>query len=155
MILQVLAGAVGAVAFALLFGIPRRYFVGCSLTAAVGWLVYSLLEGYTGAGVTLATLAASVCMALAARAFAVRQSCPVTVFLTSGITPLVPGGRLFWMAYYMVIGSNAPAAENGLTALKAAFAIVLGIVIVFEIPGSFFGLFRPRPRPRPASHKNQ
>ena len=144
MILQVLSGAVGGVAFALLFGIPRHYFPGCGVTAAIGWLVYSLLYSYTGAGITLSVLAASVCMALSARVFAVRQSCPVTVFLTSGIIPLVPGARLFWMAYYTVIGVNAPAAENGLIALKTAFAIVLGIILVFEIPGSFFALFHPR-----------
>ena len=43
MIAQVLAAAVGTVAFALLFGVPRKYYFYCGLVGGAGWLIYVLL----------------------------------------------------------------------------------------------------------------
>ena len=144
MIIETFAAALGALAFALLFGIPKRYFPGCALCGGVGWLIYSIMISFTIVGNAPATLCASIVMAFLSRILAVRQSCPVTIFLTSGIIPLVPGSKLFWMAYYMVMGSNSPAAQYGADSLLAAGAIVLGIVLVFEIPGKFFNLFQKK-----------
>lgn len=38
----------------------------------------------------------------------------------------------------------AQAADNGFAAIKAAFAIVLGIVLVFEVPDRFFRMRRKK-----------
>ena len=57
----------------------------------------------------------------------------ITVFLISGILPLVPGTYVYYTAYYFVRNNLAMAVEKGIMALKLAFAIVLGIVIFFSI----------------------
>lgn len=136
MILRVLAGAFGGVAFGLLFGVPKKYFLSCGLSAGAGWLVYSILSIWLGNA--LSTLVASMVMAFVSRICAIIHSCPSTVFLMSGTVPLVPGAKVFWMTYYMVMGHNYQIMNNGLAALKAAGAIVLGIVLIFEIPGRVF-----------------
>ena len=75
---------------------------------------------------------------------AVRARCPVTVFLISGIFPLVPGAGIYWTSYYLVRGDMSQAVSSGFVAVKAAIAIVLGIVFVFEIPNKFFRLLDRR-----------
>lgn len=135
MIEQVLAAVVGTIAFSVLFGAPRRFYPYCGAIGGLGWIVYLLFEGY---GTVAASLAATIAVVLLSRITAIRKKCPVTVFLISGIFPLVPGSSVYWTAYYLVIGEGMLAAEKGYMAVKAALAIVLGIVFVFEIPQKVF-----------------
>ena len=139
MIVQTLLAAVGTVAFALLFGVPRRYFPFCGAIGGAGWLLYAALAAYAGATPTEATFFATVLVILLSRACAVLERCPATVFLIAGIFPLVPGAGIYWTSYYLVTGQMGLAMSSGFAAVKAAIAIVLGIVFVFEIPN---GLFR-------------
>lgn len=142
---QTLLAAVGTVAFALLFGVPRKYFAFCGAIGGAGWLLYAALTGYVGATATEATFFATVLVILLSRGCAVVERCPVTVFLISGIFPLVPGAGIYWTSYYLVTGQMSRAVGSGFAAVKAAIAIVLGIVVVFEIPNRFFrGLARRR-----------
>ncbi len=135
-IAQAAAAVVGTVAFSLLFGVPRKFYPYCGLIGGAGWLVYAgLLKSLTTPS---AALAATIVVILLSRTFAVRERCPVTVFLISGIFPLVPGAGLYWTAYYIVTDELTLAVRTGFLALKVAVAIVLGIVFVFELPQGFF-----------------
>ena len=134
--MQVLAAVVGTISFSLLYGVPRHYYRYCGLIGGAGWLFYCLLLPYTTP--PGAALFSSVLVILMSRWFAVRERCPVTIFLISGIFPLVPGGGVYWMAYYIVTGDMDKAAESGFLALKVAVAIVLGIVFVFQLPQRVF-----------------
>lgn len=135
MIGEILAAAFGTFAFAILFGVPRRYYFYCGIIGGGSWIVYLLFAGF---GTVMASLTATVAVVLLSRIMAIRERCPVTVFLISGIFPLVPGSHVYWMAYYLVTNQMRLAAETGYVAVKIAFAIVLGIVFVFEIPQRFF-----------------
>lgn len=136
MMYEVLAATVGTVAFSVLFGVPRRYYLYCGVIGGAGWLVYSLL--LRGLSVTESTLFASMVVILMSRQSAVLERCPVTIFLISGIFPLVPGAGVYWTSYYIVTNQLDLAAEKGFLALKVAVAIVLGIVFVFELPQNIF-----------------
>lgn len=138
MMRQVLAAVIGTVGFSVLYGVPRQYYPYCGLTGGAGWLVYSLLIPWCFA--PEATLFASVVVILLSRLFAVRERCPVTIFLISGIFPLVPGAGVYWTAYYIVTNDVMKAAQTGFMALKVAVAIVLGIVFVFQLPQWVFRL---------------
>lgn len=132
---EILAAAIGTFAFAVLFGVPRKYYPYCAMIGGVSWIVYILFEGF---GVVLASLAATVAVVWMSRMMAIRERCPVTVFLICGIFPLVPGSYVYWTAYYLVTNQVWLAAEKGYMAIKIAFAIVLGIVFVFEVPQKVF-----------------
>lgn len=136
MIWEVLAAAAGTIAFSLLFGVPRQYYPYCGVIGGAGWLVYSAAGLFRS--VPEAALAATVVVILLSRMAAVWKRCPVTVFLISGIFPLVPGAGIYWTAYYIVTDQLKLAMQTGYMAVKVAVAIVLGIVFVFELPQSLF-----------------
>ena len=69
---------------------------------------------------------------------------PVTIFLISGIIPLVPGAGIYRAAYYTVTDQLYLAVQTGFDAVKMAVAIVLGIVFVFEIPQTVFQIGNQR-----------
>lgn len=139
MIQEMIAAMVGTVAFSLLFGVPRRYYPCCGLIGGAGWLVYSLASAvFAPEG---AALAATIVVMLLSRASAVWLRCPATIFLISGIFPLVPGAGIYWTSYYIVTEQLNLALHTGYEAVKTAVAIVLGIVFVFEIPQGVFGVF--------------
>ena len=146
MIVQTLMATAGTVAFALLFGVPRRYFPFCGILGGAGWLLYGALSRCVGLTPTEATFFATVLVILLSRACAVLERCPVTVFLISGIFPLVPGAGIYWTSYYLVTGQMGLAMSSGFAAVKAAIAIVLGIVFVFEIPNGFFRVLAGKQR---------
>ncbi len=134
--LQFLAAFVGTVAFALLFGVPRRFYPYCGLIGGTGWLFYYLSASVFTAAES--TFFAAVLVMFLSRLCAVRKKCPVTIFLISGIIPLVPGAGIYWAAFYMVTGQFAESFQAGFAAVRAAAAIVLGIVCVYELPQKIF-----------------
>lgn len=137
--LQVAAAVAGTVSFSLLFGVPKRYYPYCGFIGGAGWAAYSALLGWMS--IPSAVLFATIVVIFLSRIIAVRKRCPVTIFLISGIFPLVPGAGLYWTAYYIVTDELDKAADKGFLALKVAVAIVLGIVLVFELPQGVFRFF--------------
>ncbi len=133
---QIFAALLGTIGFSIMFSVPREYYPLCGFVGGAGWLVYCLVLPYSA--VPEAILAAAVLVVLLSRLFAVWRRCPVTIFLIPGIIPLVPGGDIYWMAYYIVMNQMEMAAEKGFEAVKIAVAIVLGIVFVFQVPQKVF-----------------
>ena len=116
-----IAGA-GTLSFAILFGCPRKSLPFCGLVGAVGWFVYELavLLGMDAAAASLV--------------FAIVLKMPVTVFLLSGIFPLVPGAGIYYCAYYFIQGNNALALSHGISTFKVAVALAVGISLVLSVP---------------------
>ena len=130
---QFFLAGIGTLSFAILFACPRRCLSYCALVGAVGWLGYELLT-LLGADAATASLLAVIPLTLLTRVFAITQKTPVTVFLLSGIFPLVPGAGIYYTAYYFIQGNNALALSNGITTFKIAVALATGIALVLGIP---------------------
>ena len=142
-IVQVLAAAVGTAAFALLFSVPPNCYFRCGVIGGLGWLCYLSLDRL-GMGSILSVFAATALVVFCSRYSAVRRRCPVTLFLIPGIFPLVPGAGIYWTAYYVVTDQVTLAAQKGFSTLKAAVALVLGILLVFALPQSPFPVLAGR-----------
>lgn len=127
---------IGTIAFSVLFNVPRRFYFCCGLTGAAGWLCYCMIVNNTS--VTLATFFGTTVVVIMSRILAVWRRCPITVFLVSGLFPLIPGVSVYDTVFYVVQGNLAEAAVKGISAVKIAFAIVLGIVFVVAIPKQWF-----------------
>lgn len=136
MIGQVMAAVAGTIGFSVLYSVPRAYYPYCGFIGGSGWFVYCLLSSRCSG--PEATLFAAMVVVILSRLFAVRKRCPVTIFLISGIFPLVPGGGVYWTAYYIVTGEVELAAKTGFEAFKGAVAIVLAIVFIFQLPQRLF-----------------
>lgn len=140
LILEMIPAALGTVAFAILYTIPKKYYLYCAAIGAAGWLLYRMADSLTQVGTFEATFLATALVVLLSRFVAVAEHCPATVFVTAGIFPLVPGAGIYWACYYLVTSQFDQAGTSGLSALQAMIGIVLGIVFVFELPHSFFKL---------------
>ena len=135
---ELIAAAIGTMAFALLFGVPKKYYLYCGGIGAAGWLVYKLMLTAANLSVATSVFVATVVIMLLSRYAAVSEKCPATVFLITGIFPLVPGAQIYWATYYLVTDQLNQAFDSGFLAIKIMISMVLGIVVVFEIPYKFF-----------------
>ena len=127
-----LAGA-GTLSFAALFACPKRTLPCCALVGAVGWFVYELAV-MLGADSAAASLLAVIPLTLLTRVFASTLKMPVTVFLLSGIFPLVPGAGIYYTAYYFLRDDRTLFLNKGVETLKIALALALGIALVCSLP---------------------
>ena len=141
---QIVASFIGTAAFAVLFGVPRKYYVLCGVSGVLGWILYMILARYAGFTPPAATVFATMLVVLSARWFSVLDRCPAIVFLLCGIFPLVPGAGVFWTSYYVVSDQLRLALSSGFMAVKVTIAIVLGIIIISELPYRFFNFFQRR-----------
>ena len=96
---------IGTIAYAVMFQVPRRFYIGCGITGSVGWMIYKLASVYCS--VAVASFIGTVCTVLVARMLTVRLKCPITIFLISGIITLVPGAGIYFTAYYLVTNQLA------------------------------------------------
>jgi len=126
---QFFLAAAGTLSFAILFACPRRCLPYCALVGAVGWLWYELLT-LLGADAATASLLAVIPLTILTRVFAITQKTPVTVFLLTGIFPLVPGAGIYYTAYYFIQNENALALAKGISTFKIAVALAIGISLV-------------------------
>ena len=138
MIVELISAAIGTVAFSLLFGVPKKYYMYCGGIGAAGWLMYKLMLEKAGLSTAVSVFVATVVIMLLSRFAAVFEKCPAIVFMIAGIFPVVPGAQIYWATYYLVTGQLHAAFDSGFLALKIMISIVLGIVVVFEIPYRFF-----------------
>lgn len=130
---QLPAAFIGTWAFAVLFGVPRKYYLDCGLCGMLGWLLYLLLLNHTSLSPTIVVFFATVLVAVTSLMQSIIRRCPVTVFLISGIFPLVPGAGIFWTSYHLVSNDLFAAIQTGAVAIKATIAIAFGILFVMEI----------------------
>ena len=135
MFVQLLAAYVGTVAFAVLFGVPRKYYLDSGLCGMLGWLLYLILANHTGLSVANVVFFATVLVTFTAMVLAIVRKCPITVYLICGIFPLVPGAGIFWTTYNLVSEQLGAAVQTGVTALKVTIAIAFGIILVAELNG--------------------
>ena len=119
---------IATIAFGITFQMPRRHYLACGLTGAVGWMVYILGVELLGMSPAIATLVATLPLTGCARFFAIRHKAPVTIFL------LVPGAGIYYTAYYFLRGEQALFASKGVETFKVALALALGIALVCSLP---------------------
>lgn len=130
--LQCIAAFFATVAFCILFSVPVKQYIFCGICGAASWLVYCIFDSVTGP--VYATFFASLVIVFMSRIMAVVRKCPVSVFLITGIIPLVPGSAIYYMAYNFFMDNMTEAGNYLFLTVKLASAIVMGIVCVFALP---------------------
>ena len=129
---QFFLAAAGTLSFAILFACPRRCLPYCALVGAVGWLWYELLT-LLGADAATASLLAVIPLTILTRVFAITQKTPVTVFLLTGIFPLVPGAGIYYTMSLGLGGDVQAAVHKGLETAGVAGSIAVAILLVSTI----------------------
>ena len=134
-VVQLVAAFLGTVSFAALFGVPCKYYFDAGFCGTIGWLLYLVLSRYTAMSPAEVLFCATALVTFTALLQSIGRKCPITVFLISGIFPLVPGAGIFWTSYNIVSNQLPDAINTGFTALKATVAIAFGILVVMELNG--------------------
>ena len=147
MLVQFVVAMVATISFGITFQVGRRHYWTCGFVGAVGWTIYIACTTLGSMTAPMATLIATLPLAALSRFFAIRHKAPITVFLLTGIFPLVPGAGIYWTTYFMLTGQSAEALRRGVETGKIAAAMVLAIVLVFELPQGLFRVFGRRARP--------
>ncbi len=124
-------------AFAILLETPPNYLIHAGAVGAVGGFVY-LIGTKCGLGVVLSSFLSALSIAFLAHLFARIFKEPVTVFLTAGILPTVPGAGMYRTAYYLIQNNSERSGYYLMQTLEIAGVIALAIFIVdtlFKIVG--------------------
>lgn len=137
---HILCSFVGTVGFAIIYNVPKKYYFACGITGMAGWMTYLFVSSRNNMSSAAASFFGAFVVVLISRIWTIYLKCPITVFLISGILPLVPGAGVYYTAYYIVTNQFAQASLKGMESLKIAFAIVMGIVVVVSIPRDVFHL---------------
>ena len=142
-LIHFIVSMLATISFAVLFTAPKKEVIYCGLTGAVGWTVYYFCT-QNDFHIVLSAGVATFCLTILARCFAVVRKNPVTVYLLTGIFPLVPGAGIYYTAYYLFIGNTQMSGYKGLETLEIAGSIVFGIIFGFGIPQALFHRLSPR-----------
>ena len=125
---QILAGALGGLGFAVVFGVRKRYMVLIAVNAGVSWAAYLLVDHLAG-DFAANIVSAMVCSALAAW-LARRIKVPRVVLQTPATVPMIPGGSLYYTMYYIFAGDGAQARVYLLATVRAIFGMAIGFALV-------------------------
>lgn len=128
---------IGTACFSVIFNAPKSEISLCGLTGGIGWIIYKIFINYSY-GIATATFFSAVVITILSRILANLRKTPITVFLISGIIPLVPGATIYYTLYNIVLSNNYLAALKGLETLKTAGAIAVAVIIVLSLPRYFF-----------------
>ncbi|WP_066251150.1 threonine/serine exporter family protein [Neobacillus drentensis] len=124
---QALTSFLATGAFGILFNVPKETLVKCGLIGTGGWLIYYLLEDYSNNAI-LATLAATVFIAVLSQQLAKFYKTPVIIFSVAGIIPLVPGGLAYDAMRNFVENDYNSAIALAAKVLMLAGSIAFGLV---------------------------
>lgn len=139
MIIQIIGAFVAVVALSVLFSIPKKFLVYSGIVGAMGWFIYLVflrLNFQETTSVFIATLV----VALISHSFARVFKAPVTVFLISGILPMVPGVGMYRIVYFMLSEDSAMTAYYFNHTLQIAGLMAIAIFIM----DTFFRMFQKR-----------
>lgn len=140
LVLQVVSAFVGVVAVAVSFQVPKKYLMLAGVTGAGGWFVELILEEMLHGSIFSSFLAAFL-VAVLSQIFARVCKAPVTLFLVTGILPLVPGVGMYRTVYYLLQNNHEQTSYYLSYTLQIAGMIALAIFVV----DSFFRiLYRKR-----------
>ena len=142
-IMQFIVAMIATLAFAMIFSAPKSELVYCGLSGAIGWISYLIISTILGAP-TLGNMVGSLFLTLFSRSLAVKRKNPATVYLIAGIFPLVPGAGIYYTSYYLIMNNMETFSTYGLSTIKTAGAIVMGIICGMAFPQSWFNkVFAP------------
>jgi len=132
MLSKVMFAYFATVFFAISINTPKKsiYFTG--INGAVGWLIYFLFSYYLGADV-LGSFVGALVVALLSEYSARKFKMPATVFLTSGIIPLVPGAGLYYTMLELVQNNYENAINTGIKTIFISGSIAVAIAISSSI----------------------
>lgn len=128
LLMQFFLGFLISFGFAIFFNAPKNSLLAGSFIGGITWIIYIFVNNLNQDKV-LATLVAATVMALMADYSSKKYKMPATVFIYTGMIPLIPGYSLYYTMHHIVIKDYLVGAKSALDTLLIAGAIALGIFL--------------------------
>lgn len=128
-LLQVLSAFVGVIAVAITVQVPKKNLLLAGFTGAAGWAVELVVERMKGNAI-LSAFFAALLVAILSQIFARVSKAPVTVYLVTGVLPLVPGVGMYRTVYYLLQSNREQTSYYLSYTLQIAGMIALAIFVV-------------------------
>lgn len=126
--IQVLAGLIGSIGFAVLFNIRGKRLVASSIGGGLSWLLYLLLNTYIS-NEAVNYFIVSFIISVYAEIMARLLKTPTTTFITVSLIPLIPGASLYYTMAHAFDGNYSSFLQKGLLTLQLASSLALGIIL--------------------------
>ena len=133
MLVQFVVAMIATISFGITFQVGHRHYWTCGFVGAVGWTIYIACTTLGGMTAPMATLIATLPLAALSRFFAIRHKAPITVFLLTGIFPLVPGAGIYYTMSIGLSGAVQEALQKGLETAGIAGSLAVGILLVSTV----------------------
>lgn len=127
-IIQVLAGFVGSIGFAILFNIRGKKLVTAAMGGLFSWLLFILLSTFIESEPITYFVIAWV-ISTYAEIMARALKTPTTTFITTSLIPLIPGGSLYYTMANAFHGDLDAFLQKAIYTLQLASALALGIIV--------------------------
>lgn len=132
MLFQVIGALLAVMSVAITFGVPKKFLIYSGIVGAIGWFIYLIFKN-AGSSIITSMFFAALVVALISHSFARIMKAPVTLFLISGILPLVPGVGMYRIAYNLITNNNSLALFYFSETIQVAGMIALAIFIMDTI----------------------
>ncbi|KMY52065.1 threonine/serine exporter family protein [Peribacillus loiseleuriae] len=127
MITQLITSFIASAAFGVIFNAPKGSLVKCGFIGMAGWFVYYMLYSRDVSSI-MATLVASLIVAIISQFFAKLYKMPVIIFSVAGIIPLVPGGLSYDAMRHFVENDYNIAIQLAAKVIMLSGAIAMGLL---------------------------
>lgn len=124
---------IATAAFGILFQAPKRTLSMCGLTGAIGWCLYKYLGLHLGFSSFYANFIATLALAIVAETFARIAKEPATIFIATGVIPLVPGLGMYKGMDKIIESYYEQGVNILITAATDSMAIALAIMMVASV----------------------
>lgn len=128
-IIQVLAGFVGALGFAILFNVRGKRLVAASGGGMISWVLFLLLTKFIDSEVVAYFIVAAV-VSIYAEVMARLLKTPTTTFIITSLIPMVPGSSLYYTMISVFRFDDSEFLQKATYTMELAAALALGVVLV-------------------------
>ena len=126
--IQFIAGFVVSIAFAIFFNAPKKSLFTCGFIGAIGWLV-QVVTNLLLTDVVVSSFLGAVCVGILSTNFFISSRRRHTIFIYTGMVPLVPGYGMYNTMQNIVTKNYGVASKVGIETILQAGAIAMGILL--------------------------
>ena len=131
-LIQIITGTIGTLGFGILFNIRGKRLIAATLGGALSWSLFLLLQLFIPSE-PVNYFIVSLTTAFYCQLAAIRLKTPTTVFITTALVPLVPGGSLYYTMAYAFDTDMEKFLSRAIYTLQLASALALGIIVAAAI----------------------
>ncbi|ONI40881.1 hypothetical protein AN639_12860 [Candidatus Epulonipiscium fishelsonii] len=133
-IVHAISAFLATTAFSIIFNVNRKHLLVCGIIGSVGWTAYIILSKYFMFSEVSSNFIASLLVSIMSYILSKIRFAPITVFLISGVIPLVPGIGLYKTMYFLLFEEYILALKQALVTFQVSGVIAVSISIVTMIP---------------------